>query len=976
METLQGIMNRLPSFMVVDMPPDTSSPFNVDKEKLIQLASNKDRDILLELGGVDGIILSLKTHAIYGIRGDAADLARRINFFESSYCVDRGVVLRYLRAAVDRFVDLLFLFLCICCEYLVIVGIKKYGIVDGWKDGVYSLAFVLLVSVISSMIGQGVEDYSDKSIKGSELVIVLRNGLKQLIPVSNILVGDIALLKKGDEIPADGLFLEAYGDDQSLKLYCSGELVEISHSEPFLSSGAEVVEGRAKMMVIRAAKGTNFHRGYEETKLGAQMNYLIRLLEGMKWAVAMISLVISLSVYFNGTAKNDEGYVLFERGTTSALEVSYMIVYYMVTASVIFLAMDTSNFSWALKVCFAHAVNEMAGCDVVVRSLSSWEEIGLGVANVHVIDEFNASNQSIASTFLFVPQITENKKASACVAANVLELIQQGVGLNMTGVSNHAQRRCKLKFSGSPRERAFTSQAALESGKDWEKLMNECEIIRVEALENESRVILVKRGDSFLEHRRGPAETTLSLCSGYYDHLGILRSLDEYARGLLKQRLQSMNSDGRAQVISLAYRQVVPDQEYLTDDSHSEAEEDGYHLLGFVVLMELNQDWILGFEQNSRNEDLDNGAEFEETEMNQISDDVISEKGALSEEQEKNQSGEEKNESKEDKECSKEVVSVSGSDGSITLEHIPHATESVPVEEDVTTLSEAKISTISMGIEGDETSTSDIVILDGNITTLSLILMWTKCMLLNTQAFTQFQLTVMITSITNAFVVSMGPLKTQGVNRALACELVQLIWVNAVMGLIGTVTFGRRRPQHSITLLQEPPNEERIWFITGYMWRNIMTQSAYQITVASMLQYKGTIFGFTDREAETATFVAPILLQVLNMISARKVEEKNIFSGIQPRFIWLIAALMFAPFVWVEILARIVNLGRLEVTQWGICIAMALVSWPVGFAAKFMPVGFFFVPLNAVAAAIMAVIERLKELGNWIKLIYSKPAFL
>ncbi|KZV25936.1 calcium-transporting ATPase 13, plasma membrane-type [Dorcoceras hygrometricum] len=87
-----------------------------------------------------------------------------------------------------------------------------------------------------------------------------------------------------------------------------------------------------------------------------------------------------------------------------------------------------------------------------------------------------------------------------------------------------------------------------------------------------------------------------------------------------------------------------------------------------------------------------------------------------------------------------------------------------------------------------------------------------------------------------------------------------------------------------------------------HMSRNIMTQSAYQIVVVSVLQFRGsTIFGFTHGEVDTTTFVLPIFLQV-NMIIERKIEEKNIFSGIRPHFIWIIAGLMVAPFVLVKIL--------------------------------------------------------------------------
>ncbi|XP_073133690.1 putative calcium-transporting ATPase 13, plasma membrane-type [Henckelia pumila] len=896
------------SFVIVWMPTDSSSPFNnVDKEKLKQLAKSKNHEMLRELGGVDGIILSLKTHAGYGIRGDDADLRNRIDFFASNTCGStRDVCYQYLLAMLRRFKKISFLFLCACSVYLIIVGIILYGWEDGWQDGTYGFVFSLFLSVISSTIEKGVGAYFDKAIKGSQLVIVLRNGVKHQIPVSSLLVGDIVLLTKWDRIPADGLLLEASGGYQSLK---SGEsqdreIVETTYSDPFLRAGAKVGEGQVKMMVTSSVVGTNTSGIIEKTKLRVQIDYLVRSVEIMKWLLAMSSILISVSRYAAGRAEDDQGYSLFDRGRTSTLEVSYAIVEYVVAAGVIFMAMDAKSFSWALKVCFSHAINMMAASDVIVRNLPSWEKIGVGMATINVTDhELSALNRLMISNFLFVPQMTANKEVSSHVSPDVLQLLRQGIGLNTTGISNHAQHKCGTKFLGSPSERAFLSEADLESNMDWEKLMNDCAIVKVENLENQVRVILVKKDDSFLEHRRGPAEVILAMCLGYYDDAGIQHTLDEDTRSLLEQKLQSINSDSRAQTIALAFRQQVPNGE-LKDDSNSDKNEDCYNLLGFVVLKEIVQDVV-------QKENFDDVAELRQTEMN--SDATNLETTAPSE-------------------------------------------------------------SISVGIQGDETTgTSDIMILDRKIPT-SLILTWSKGILHNTRSFTQFQLTLMSTSIADAFVRLVLPVKTSGVNKALGYQVVQQTWVSTGMGFIAVITFGRqkhRRPS-SVTLPQQPvPEDGKIWILTGYMLRNIMTQSAYQIIAFGVLQFKGTIFGFADEALDATTFVVPIFLQVLNMISARKIEEKNIFSGIRPRFIGLVAGLMVVPFVLVEILARIGYFERLDGKQWAICIAIAMVSWPFGLAAKFVPVGFFAILVHLVAVPMMAVANRLVDLWNWIKSVVS-----
>ncbi|KAI3469635.1 hypothetical protein Pfo_026298 [Paulownia fortunei] len=156
------------------------------------------------------------------------------------------------------------------------------------------------------------------------------------------------------------------------------------------------------------------------------------------------------------------------------------------------------------------------------------------------------------------------------------------------------------------------------------------------------------------------------------------------------------------------------------------------------------------------------------------------------------------------------------------------ATDDSTVEDGVMVSSEANVS-VSMGIEGDETTrSSNIVILDGNYSSLTLILRWASCILHNTQMFLQFQLTTSTTSILNTYISTVSLPGTPGVDTRLVYVLVQLIWVNLGMGLIAAVTFGRQKPQPSTYLMRKPLAEGRKWqLVTGFVWRNIMAQVAY-----------------------------------------------------------------------------------------------------------------------------------------------------
>ncbi|PIN02932.1 Calcium-transporting ATPase [Handroanthus impetiginosus] len=225
-----------------------------------------------------------------------------------------------------------------------------------------------------------------------------------------------------------------------------------------------------------------------------------------------------------------------------------------------------------------------------------------------------------------------------------------------------------------------------------------------------------------------------------------------------------------------------------------------------------------------------------------------------------------------------------------------------------------------MGIEGDEsTRSSDIIILDGKHSSLTLIMRWASCTSNNTQMFLQFQLTTSITSILNTYISTVSFHGTLGVDTRLVYVLVQLIWVNLGMGLIAAVIFGRQKPD---PCKYKPPAEgKKGQLVTGFMWRNITAQVAYQVIAMSILQFQGPpIFG--DEKNDTITFVVPIFLQIL---------------------------------------AHSMDFVGLDWKQWTLCIGIGLACWLVCFAVKFVPGGFLVSPCMVAHYKLRGMLRQLKS---------------
>ncbi|XP_008296879.1 plasma membrane calcium-transporting ATPase 1-like, partial [Stegastes partitus] len=145
----------------------------------------------------------------------------------------------------------------------------------GWIEGAAILFSVIIVVLVTAF-----NDWSkEKQFRGLQSRIeqeqkftVIRKGQVIQIPVAEIVVGDIAQIKYGDLLPADGILIQGNDlkiDESSL----TGESDQVRKSaekDPMLLSGTHVMEGSGKMVV--SAVGLNSQTGIIFTLLGAGEN--------------------------------------------------------------------------------------------------------------------------------------------------------------------------------------------------------------------------------------------------------------------------------------------------------------------------------------------------------------------------------------------------------------------------------------------------------------------------------------------------------------------------------------------------------------------------------------------------------------------------------------------------------------------------------------------------------------------------------
>ncbi|KAL2775941.1 plasma membrane calcium-transporting ATPase 1 isoform 6 [Daubentonia madagascariensis] len=158
----------------------------------------------------------------------------------------------------------------VCGE--VSVGEEEGEGETGWIEGA-----AILLSVVCVVLVTAFNDWSkEKQFRGLQSRIeqeqkftVIRGGQVIQIPVADITVGDIAQVKYGDLLPADGILIQGNDlkiDESSL----TGESDHVKKSldkDPLLLSGTHVMEGSGRMVVT--AVGINSQTGIIFTLLGA-----------------------------------------------------------------------------------------------------------------------------------------------------------------------------------------------------------------------------------------------------------------------------------------------------------------------------------------------------------------------------------------------------------------------------------------------------------------------------------------------------------------------------------------------------------------------------------------------------------------------------------------------------------------------------------------------------------------------------------
>ncbi|XP_043859799.1 plasma membrane calcium-transporting ATPase 4 [Dromiciops gliroides] len=272
-------------------------------KKFMELRSHEAVTFLNDhYGGVLNLCKLLQTSPIEGLSGDPEDLERRKKVFGKNFIPPKKPK-TFLELVWEALQDVTLIILEVAA--IISLGLSFYRppsedsehcgqatiptdeteAETGWMEGAAILFSVIIVVLVTAF-----NDWSkEKQFRGLQNRIeqeqkfsVIRKGQIIQLHVVDIVVGDIAQIKYGDLLPADGVLIQGNDlktDESSL----TGESDHVKKSpdkDPMLLSGTHVMEGSGRMVVT--AVGVNSQTGIIFALLGSSETEVIKEEEGKK----------------------------------------------------------------------------------------------------------------------------------------------------------------------------------------------------------------------------------------------------------------------------------------------------------------------------------------------------------------------------------------------------------------------------------------------------------------------------------------------------------------------------------------------------------------------------------------------------------------------------------------------------------------------------------------------------------------------
>ncbi|PIN19114.1 Calcium transporting ATPase [Handroanthus impetiginosus] len=960
-----GLEQNVPVTPKLPSSPIRVGDFLISSEELVSMSREHDLSLLQQNGGVRGVAEKLKSNLEKGVPGDETDIIKRKQAFGSNtYPRKKGR--SFWRFVWEACRDTTLIILMVAAAASLALGIKTEGIKEGWYDG-GSIALAVLIVIIFTAVSDYKQSLQFQNLNEEKQNIqleVVRSGRRIKVSIFEIVVGDVVPLKIGDQVPADGLVVSGHSlaiDESSM----TGES-KIVHKDttkaPFLMSGCKVADGYGSMLVTSVGINTEWgllmasisEDNGEETPLQVRLNGVATFIGIVGLIVAVAVLIVLVSRYFTGHTRDPDGRVQFIAGRTKVGDaIDGFINIFTVAVTIVVVAVP-EGLPLAVTLTLAYSMRKMMADKALVRRLSACETMGSATTICSDKTGTLTLNQMTVVEAYACGKKIDPPDNKSLLPARVLSFLIEGIAQNTTGSVFVPEGGGDLEISGSPTEKAVL-QWGVNLGMDFGAARSDSVIIHAFPFNSEKKRggVAVKLSNSEIRvHWKGAAEIVLDSCTSYIDENDNVVLMDEDKLSLFKEAIEDMAASS-LRCVAIACRMCEREKVPTNDEELEKWQlpEGDLILLAIVGIKDPPRPGVKDAVQLCINAGVK--VRMVTGDNLQTAKAIALECGIL----ESNADATEPNliEGKAFRNLSEaerlevaDRISVMGrsspNDKLLLVQALRKRGHVVAVTGDGTNdapaLHEADIG-LSMGIQGTEVAkeSSDIIILDDNFASVVKVVRWGRSVYANIQKFIQFQLTVNVAALIINVVAAVS-------SGNVPLNAVQLLWVNLIMDTLGALALATEPPTDH--LMRRPPVGRREPLITNIMWRNLLIQAMYQVTVLLVLNFRGRSILNLDHDTSehafrmrnTLIFNAFVLCQIFNEFNARKPDEINVWKGVTKNhlFMGIVGLEVVLQVIIIFFLGKFASTVRLSWKLWLVSVVIGFFSWPLAIVGKLIPV--------------------------------------
>ena len=751
-------------------------------------------------------------------------------------------------------------------------------------------------------------------------VMVIRNGKVHEIPKKDIVVGDVVILNTGDEIPADGVLLEAVSlqvNESSL----TGELMvnkttdeahfdeEATYPSNSVMRGTTVTDGHGVMYVERVGDATEIgkvarqatEQSQEQTPLNLQLTKLANLIGKVGFTIATLTFVIftakDLYVHLNNTTITD---------WHQWLEIARIVLKYFMMAVTLIVVAVPEGLPMSVTLSLALNMRRMLKTNNLVRKMHACET--MGAITVICTDKTGTLTQNLMQ--VYDAKLDESQK----------NLIAEGIATNSTAFLEEKEGEGKPSGVGNPTEVALLLWLN-EQGMDYISLRNQAKTVNQLTFSTERKYMATLVDSSVLNTRvlyvKGAPEIVMGKCNLEESRV------KQYNEQLLAYQNQAMRTLG------VAYK-VIPENS--STDCAELVKEGGLTFMGiFAISDPIRPDvpdavkkcqsagirvkivtgdtpgtateiarqiglWTSEDTERNRITGVEFAALSDEEALERVVDLKVMSRARPMDKQRLVQLLQQKG----------EVVAVTG-DGTNDAPALNHAQVGLSMGTGTSVAKEA----------------SDITLLDDSFHSIATAVMWGRSLYKNIQRFIVFQLTINVVALLS---VLLGAF----LGTELPLTVTQMLWVNLIMDTFAAMALASIAP--SMDVMNEKPRKRTDFIISPAMRNNIFGVGAgFLIVLMGLLACFKNMPGGMDVHHLTVFFTIFVMLQFWNLFNASVFgTNHSIFkdAGHAMGMLGVALIILVGQFIIVTFGGKVFRTEPLPALEWAYIIAgTSVVLW-------------------------------------------------